>query len=395
MVNRLKNALWLIVGAVVAVWALSTLVDVVRGGPMEPPAAPGPTNRMAIYQPGAGDFPIVIDQPGSYYLGENINGEAGKDGIHIRADNVTLDLNGFTLKGAEGKSSYNGITVPLDPTGVVYNLSIFNGTIRDWGAAGIGASDPNGEAYNAHLADLSLMNNGGPGVRVGSASTITRVTALGNGQDGIEADEGTVVVDSQARSNEGAGVRLDNDALVTGVVSLWNGADGINVTGGQVFDSVANGNDRDGIGLWVGEVRGCTASFNYGDGIQVKMISVVAGNVAAENGHDMGSPGHGINVTDAGNRIEGNIVSGNGSDVECANCDGIHVANGGNRIEANDMWNNYGDSINSLVGLGGNLIIKNSADSAYVTHDTDTVGQIIVGGAGAFNSDQPWANFIY
>jgi len=45
MVNRLKNALWLIVGAVVAVWAVTSLVGLVRAGPMDPPDPPGSTMK--------------------------------------------------------------------------------------------------------------------------------------------------------------------------------------------------------------------------------------------------------------------------------------------------------------------------------------------------------------
>jgi len=341
MVNRLKNALWLIVGAVAAVWALTTLVGVVQGGPMEPPAAPGPTNRMAIYQPAPGGFPIVISQPGSYYLGENINGEAAKDGIHIRADNVTLDLNGFTLKGAEGGASFNGITVPVDPTGIVYNLSIFNGTIRDWGNAGIGAAPPNGYADYSRLADLSLKGNGGPGVRVGWGSIVSQVTASYNGGPGILAGEGSIVERATVDANEG---------------------DGIYVSKGTIMDSVSRANDGAGIILDYGTVTNCTAMYNEGDGIQA--AGVVMGNEAFLNGYDL-NDGAGIHVYEA-SRIEGNDVQLNDRGVD---------------VDGND-----------------NIIIRNSAYNNTTDYDIaagNTVGQIInMTGGGTITAD-PWANFRY
>jgi len=45
MANGLKNALWLIVGAVVAVWAVTSLVGLVQAGPMDPPGPPGGTMK--------------------------------------------------------------------------------------------------------------------------------------------------------------------------------------------------------------------------------------------------------------------------------------------------------------------------------------------------------------
>jgi len=379
MVNRLKNALWLIVGAVVAVWAVTSLVGLVQAGPMDPPGPPtGGTMkpldqiepRTAIWQPGPGDFPIVISQPGSYYLGENINGEADKDGILIMADNVTLDLNGFTLKGAEGGSSYNGITVPLDPTGTVYNLSIFNGTIRDWGNAGIGASDPNGEANNSRLADLILDGNGGPGVRVGEGSTITRVTARGNGQDGIEALDDTIVVDSQAISNAGLGIHLGGYAVVSESISAENTEIGIYVGNYSIVTrSSSSGNSGDGVNVKEdGTVTDCVVSGNDQNGIVLWFDTLIRGNTAVDNG--TGGVGAGIYA-------------------------GVTSGQAKNRIEANNVTHNAARGIK--VDSAGNLIIANSAGGNPMNYEIaggNTVGPELFQ-ANPILSNSPWANFSY
>jgi len=44
-------------------------------------------------------FPITICKPGSYVLGSNLTVPANTDGIDIAVSDVTIDLNGFTLKG--------------------------------------------------------------------------------------------------------------------------------------------------------------------------------------------------------------------------------------------------------------------------------------------------------
>ena len=50
--------------------------------------------------PTGGHFPIFICQPGSYRLSGNVTvPDANTDAIHITADNVTLDLNGFAILG--------------------------------------------------------------------------------------------------------------------------------------------------------------------------------------------------------------------------------------------------------------------------------------------------------
>ena len=45
------------------------------------------------------DLPMTISHPGSYYLTGDFMAGSATHGIYIEADNVTLDLNGFTLDG--------------------------------------------------------------------------------------------------------------------------------------------------------------------------------------------------------------------------------------------------------------------------------------------------------
>src|SRR5215472_14139869 len=50
--------------------------------------------------PTGGHFPIMICQSGSYRLSGNLTiSDANADGIDINSDNVTLDLNGFSILG--------------------------------------------------------------------------------------------------------------------------------------------------------------------------------------------------------------------------------------------------------------------------------------------------------
>ncbi len=84
---------------------------------------------------GNGNNQYILIQSGSYYLTTNITGVASKNGINIQADNVRLDLNGFTLYGGV-TNSQAGITV----TGPHVGLVIRNGTVSGWGSGGITAA---------------------------------------------------------------------------------------------------------------------------------------------------------------------------------------------------------------------------------------------------------------
>jgi hypothetical protein len=97
-----KNQLW--IGSIaVGTWLLSAPLVVAQGN-LTPPGAPGPTFKTlsqiepctAITNSGA----VTISQSGSYYLTTNITVAAG-NAITITANNVTLDLNGFTIASTE------------------------------------------------------------------------------------------------------------------------------------------------------------------------------------------------------------------------------------------------------------------------------------------------------
>jgi len=72
----------------------------------------------------AGGFPYTITQPGSYRLSGNLTVPAGPDGIDINTDNVTLDLNGFTITG--GGSGGNGVKTFNN------NITVKNGSVRNF-----------------------------------------------------------------------------------------------------------------------------------------------------------------------------------------------------------------------------------------------------------------------
>src|SRR5438067_2486739 len=83
--------------------------DLLAQGNLTPSGAPAPSMKtLAQIEPRQPISAIGynITAPGSYYFTTNLTG--GTNGIVIASDNVTIDLNGFTLTGS---GFYTGIVV--------------------------------------------------------------------------------------------------------------------------------------------------------------------------------------------------------------------------------------------------------------------------------------------
>lgn len=216
---------------------VASLAGVVRGGPLDPPAAPSSTlpqvePRIPIRQPSSpAGFPISIVTPGSYFLTQDITATAATDGIKIQVPGVTLDLNGFTLAGA-GLGS-DGIS-----TATVANVTIINGTVRNWTGAGIRAD----QVSNGRYERLRVNSNPGGGIIAGRNSIVQDCTAADNGGHGITMAEGTLGSSIVARCIvDGSvldGIQVANNTTVTGNSVTNSGVNGVHAT--------ASGNRIDG-----------------------------------------------------------------------------------------------------------------------------------------------------
>jgi hypothetical protein len=80
----------------------------------------------AVHTPGNSTTQFLITSPGSYYLTTNVVGTNSEQGIEISANNVTLDLNGFSVVGPA--NAYNGILISSGFS----NSVVRNGIISGW-----------------------------------------------------------------------------------------------------------------------------------------------------------------------------------------------------------------------------------------------------------------------
>jgi len=158
----------------------------------------------------SGGFPVTITESGSYRLTSNLNTtSANTTLLQVNADDVSIDLNGFSLTGP---AVCSGSTVSCTNTGSGEgidasnddNIIIRNGTIRGMGDAGIRISN------NAIVEDVVINSNGGPGLSGGSFTSggvFRRLSVSTNGGQGVGAAFGShYLMDSVVINNGDFGV---------------------------------------------------------------------------------------------------------------------------------------------------------------------------------------------
>jgi hypothetical protein len=111
-------------------------------------------------------FPVTLSRAGSYRLSSNLTVPAGVNGIEITEDNVTLDLNGFTITGSG--ASARGIVAPAAQAGI----AIRNGVVD-----GFGDSIRMFDSTHANIQDMRLY--GSLSIVTGGQSIIRNNIATG------------------------------------------------------------------------------------------------------------------------------------------------------------------------------------------------------------------------
>ncbi|HZP57674.1 MAG TPA: right-handed parallel beta-helix repeat-containing protein [Dehalococcoidia bacterium] len=255
---------WL-VAAVLALFVIAAVTGVARGGPLDPPGTPGPTRPQAEPRVPIGQAPFVISQPGSYYLTGNLTVSAGS-AITIDAENVTLDLNGFTISG----SGLFGIETS---SGTKTNITVRNGSV-----VGFSSGIVMVEATRSTFEDLTVTGSADQGILVGGGSILRRLNVFENGADGVFIDVngnnyGAILEDSDISRNASNGVAIYADNVwVHDCVIDANAGAGIMVNGGynKITDNRITRNLN----------RGVILSGNPSDQFNVVGHNLIAANTA-------------------------------------------------------------------------------------------------------------------
>jgi hypothetical protein len=285
-------------------------------GSLTPPGAPAPTMKtLAQIEP---RFPISvlptnITLSGSYYVVANLVGVAGTNGITITTNNVTVDLNGFSLIGVPG--SQDGIAVAI----LNNNIAIINGTVRNWGGNGISGSGQGTRVQQVHSRSNAVL-----GIRVFGPALIKECTASGN-LVGIYTVDGSIIEHCAAFLQTGAGFQIGGSCVVRACAARLNSGAGI--VQGSGGSSVILEN---------------SCSMNASVGISVCYGNLIRNNTCDSNGTAV-ADGAGIETRCGANRVEDNLVTGNGIGIRC-------FENGKEMVFRNTAKGNMVTNYQGLIG---------------------------------------------
>jgi parallel beta-helix repeat protein len=297
-------------------------------GSLTPPGAPARTMKsLDQIEPRTpiSALPFTISTSGSYYLTGNLTATTNGVAITVAADNVTIDLNGFTLAGG-ATGGRTAISVPAAQK----CLSVRNGTITGWTQGGVEGDNVTAGSYE----NLRLSSNGidalaagagalvrgcvvsgvfnSAGIVAGTNSTVSDCTISG-GTAGIEVGDRSTVVHCTAGGTSSVGILTRSHCTVVNCTAGNNGI-GINTdTACTISGCTANGNDIRGIeatGSYA-TISGCTVSGNGYAGMEIYANCVVSGCTIAANNTNNSVIGAGIYVIGNGCRIDGNYFADN------------------------------------------------------------------------------------
>jgi hypothetical protein len=218
-------------------------------------------------------YPIKITSPGSYKLGGNVDLarlKCNKSGIEISSGYVTLDLNGFIVKG-NNPDCVNAGGDPEGPTGI-------DATV---GCPSHPASSPSGckpgEDFELEdgvgecsapchkgvtVEDGTVLNFTEDGVQLKDESTVDHVKAISNCGEGIVCGEGCLVSNSISNGNGfsgggGDGFEVDDAATIISCVAQGNVGCGFNCDVPEFVVSLVNDTAQDNNG---GNNCGCAST---------------------------------------------------------------------------------------------------------------------------------------
>lgn len=278
--NLIHSPLLVLLGWFAVVGLVGGAPRAVAQGSLLPPGPPAPSmktlDQIEPRQP-ISALPFTITAPGSYYLTDELTGVNNQHGILIETNDVTLDLNGFTLLGVSGSLSGIACLAPQR------NLRVMNGTIRQWGNHGIDAAT----TVNSRFERLNLSANGSHGLQTGTHATVHSCLATDNAQNGFHAGPQSIVRDCLSSANLGHGIAVDTGGNVIDCTAHDNLADGVSAAdGSRIRSSLFRDNGQHGLsGTTHVAVADCTAQNNAGRGISLGDGAILSGVSTLENGN--------------------------------------------------------------------------------------------------------------
>jgi parallel beta-helix repeat protein len=229
-------------------------------------------------------------------LSANITGCTSSNGLVIAADNVTLNLNGFTISGGPPVGGYPGWS-GIDTEGHS-GLTIKNGTVSGF-TNGVCACYEN-SGTGPTITHITATGNSQAGILLyddGSGAVVTNDTASNNTGDGtfpgdgivVYGESGAVVTNDTASNNTGNGIQIDYSSGTVVANDITNGNQwgiyNFSSSSTNVSSSTANANTADGMysGSPTTTFNKTTTNYNGGHGINATIGDTAIGAKARGN----------------------------------------------------------------------------------------------------------------
>jgi hypothetical protein len=178
-------------------------------------------NAGGITPGDAPGFPATLSTPGRYKLVGNLKVPSDNSGIVVTADDVTIDLSGFTISSNPPGEAAIGVSAVVTTNG----LRVINGTITGFRNFGVANRTSQGAQF-AVIENMRIIFNG-TGIFVGPYAQIRNSTVANSPRGNISCLRTCLI--------EGS--------VITGAA---NGA-GISMTGGTVLGNVVVSNKIGGL----------------------------------------------------------------------------------------------------------------------------------------------------
>jgi hypothetical protein len=157
-------------------------------------------------------FPVTICQPGSYRLSGNLTAPPGVTGVILTTDNVTLDLNGFTIAGQDLGTAGNqpfGVVVtscdqPNFPEVTICHSGIVvrNGVVTGF-FSGVDLLYTAGSIIGVHA-----NRNTNIGLRIGSPGIVRESVSEHNGTGIIALTCPVLITNNSVANNNSNNIRV-------------------------------------------------------------------------------------------------------------------------------------------------------------------------------------------
>lgn len=327
-------------------------------GPLVPPSTSGPqvgpvapldgsgnpqANMKTLYQVEprtpvqslAVSAPYTIGQPGSYYLTGNITVASG-DAIVITSDDVSLDLNGFTIKstfsgGTSGTAVYvsgSHSRLTIRKGSIVSSTTVPASGSPTYGGFGNGIFS-NGIISQALVSEIHVTGAGVSGIYLDVQGVAERCTVANSGDTGIVAEE---VRDCSAKNCYGVAIQA------------------------QASATNCSGTSTNGTGLYaVQNATNCSGASTNGNGAYVANNAL---NCSATSIY-----GYGLFVINNATNCFGTSTNGTGlySGRNATNCSGVTLGNSGKGLwvigTATTCYAQYPGGGSSATGLKAAIAI--------------------------------------